>query len=107
VRWLEAPLIVIRGGGTMHKGDPINELVRESRGRLDLERSPVHAAELMPREQVWAWPKYAGLCNVPPQDAHHVHELATREPDTIRGDQHRLRNFFRASRLPLPRALLS
>jgi transposase len=107
VQWLEAPLIVIWDGGTMHKGDPINELVRESRGRLALERLPAHAAELMPMEQVWTWLKYSRLCNLPPQDAHHLNELVTRELDAIRDDQHRLRNFFKASRLPLPRALLS
>jgi transposase len=107
VQWLDGPLIVIWDGGTMHKGDPINELVWDSKGRLDLERLPAHAAELMPMEQVWTWLKYSRLCNLPPQNAHHLNELVTRELDAIRDDQQRLRNFFHASRLPLPRALLS
>jgi len=107
VQWLDAPVIVIWDGGTMHKGDPINELVRESEGRLDLERLPAHAAVLMPMEQVWAWLKYDRLCNFPPRDAQHLNEAILRELDPIRDDQDRLWSFFRASRLPLPRALLS
>jgi hypothetical protein len=107
VHWLDAPLVVIWDGGTMHKGDPINQLIQESHGRLDLERLPADAAELMPLEQVWTWLKYSRLCNFAPQDAHQLNEAITRELDPIREDQNRLRNFFRASKLPLPRALLS
>ena len=107
VQWLDAPLVVIWDGGTMHKGDPINELVRDSEGRLDLERLPAHAPMLNPMEQVWTWLKYDRLCNFPPQDAHHLNEAVIRELDPLRDDQQRLRNFFHASRLPLPRALLS
>jgi hypothetical protein len=107
VQWLDAPLVVIWDGGTRHKGDPINELIQESKGRLDLERLPPKAAELMPREQVWTWLKYRRLCNFAPQDAHPLNEVITGELDPIREDQQRLRNFFHASHLPLPRALLS
>ena len=104
---LAGRFVVVWDGGTMHKGDPINELVRESEGRLDLERLPAHAAVLMPMEQVWAWLKYDRLCNFPPRDAQHLNEAILRELDPIRDDQDRLWSFFRASRLPLPRALLS
>ena len=107
VQWLDAPVVVIWDGGNMHRGGPINELVRESDGRLDLERLPAHAPVLMPMEQVWAWLKYDRLCNFPPRDAHHLNEAVLRELDPIRDDQPRLRNFFHACRLPLPRALLS
>jgi transposase len=107
VQGLVGRFVVIWDGGSMHKGDPINQLVRESQGRLDLERLPAHAPVLMPMEQVWTWLKYDRLCNFPPRDAHHLNEAVIRELDVIRDDQHRLRNFFHASRLPLPRALLS
>ena len=105
--WLGAPLIVIWDGGNMHQGGPINDLVSASAGRLDLERLPPHAPVLMPMEQVWTWLKYDRLCNFPPRDAHHLNEAILRELDPIREDQQRLRSFFHASRLPLPRALLS
>jgi hypothetical protein len=107
VQWMDAPLIVIWDGGNMHKGGPINEVVSESNGRLDLERLPAHAPVLMPMEQVWTWLKYDRLSNFPPRDAHHLNEAIIRELDPVRDDQQRLRNFFHASRLPLPRALLS
>jgi transposase len=107
VQWLDAPLVVIWDGGSMPKGDPINELIRESQGRLTLESLPAHAAELMPMEQVWTWLKYGRRFNFPPRDARHLNEAIIRELDPVRDDQRRLRNFFHASRLPLPRTLLS
>jgi transposase len=107
VQWLDGPLVVIWDGGSMHKGGPINDLLREHEGRLDLERLPAHAPVLMPVEQVWTWLKYDRLCNFPPRDAHHLNEAILRELDPIRDDQGRLRNFFHACRLPLPRTLLT
>ena len=107
LQWLSGPLLVIWDGGSMHKGGPISELVAESKGRLDLERLPPHAPKLNPVEQVWTWLKYDRLCNFAPQDAHDLNEAVIRELDPIREDQQRLRNFFHASDLPLPRALLS
>jgi transposase len=107
VQWFDAPLIVIWDGGTMHKGGPINELVAQSNGRLDVERLPPHAPVLMPVEQVWTWLKYSRLCNFAPQDALDLNDAIIRELDPIRDHQPRLQNFFHASRLPLPRALLS
>ena len=107
LQWLSGPLVVIWDGGSMHKGGPISELVAESKGRLDLERLPPHAPKLNPVEQVWTWLKYDRLCNFAPQDAHDLNEAVIRELDPIREDQQRLRNFFHASDLPLPRALLS
>jgi transposase len=107
LQWLTEPLVVLWDGGTMHKGGPISDLLAQSEGQLDLERLPAHAPMLNPVEQVWTWRKYDRLCNFAPQDADDLNEAVTRERDPIRDDQHRLRNFFHASRLPLPRALLS
>lgn len=107
LQWLTEPLVVLWDRGSMHKGDPINELVAQSEGRLDLEPLPAHAPKLNPVEQVWTWLKYGRRCNFPPQDAHHLEEVIIGELDAIREDQGRLRNFFHASDLPLPRTLLS
>ena len=107
LRWLNGPLVVIWDGGTMHRGDPINELLVQSQGRLTLERLPAHAPKLNPLEQVWTWLKYDRLCNFPPPDASQLNEVIIGELDAIREDQERLRNFFHASDLPLPRTLLS
>jgi transposase len=43
LQWLTDPLVVIWDRGSMHKGDPINELLAEFQGRLDLEPLPSHA----------------------------------------------------------------
>jgi transposase len=106
LQWLAEPLVVLWDRGTMHKGNPINQLVAQSEGRLDLEPLPAYAPKLNPLEQVWTWLKYGRLCNFPPQDAHQLNEVVIRELDAIREDQQRLRNFFHASDLPLPRTLL-
>ena len=107
VQGLPAPLVVLWDRGTMHKGGPINDLVAESRGRLDLEPLPSHAAKLMPVEFVWRWLKYDRLCNFAPQDAVQLNARVIRELEAIRQDQKLLQGFFQQSKLPLPRALLS
>jgi hypothetical protein len=106
LQWLVEPLVVIWDSGTMHKGDSLSELLAESKGRLDLEPLPAHAPMLNPVEQVWTWLKYNRLCNFAPRDAYDLNEAVIRELDPIREDQERLRNFFHASALPLPRTLL-
>jgi transposase len=107
LQWLTEPLVVLWDRGTMHKGDPINDLLAQFKGRLDLEPLPSHTPTLNPVEQVWTWLKYSRLCNFPPQNAEHLNEAVGRELDPIREDQERLRNFFHASDLPLLRTLLS
>ena len=104
---LGGPVVVIWDRGTMHKGGPIQDLVRDSGGRLDLEPLPAHAWDLMPVEQLWTWLKYSRLCNFAPEGAHQLNAVISRELDAIHDDQPRLRSFFHASDLPLPRTLLS
>lgn len=104
---LSEPVIVIWDGGPMHKGHPITDLAEQSDGRLDLEPLPAYAPELMPAEQLWTWLKYSRLCNFAAEDAPQLNEVVIQELEAVREDQERLRNFFHASDLPLPRALLS
>ena len=104
---LSQPFVVVWDGGTMHRGHPIRSLVGASRGRLEVETLPAHAAELMPVEQSWTWLKYDRLCNFAPENARQLDGVIRRELDAVKGDQQRLRNFFHASDLPLPRAILS
>lgn len=104
---LPGPVIALWDGGTMHKGDPIRQLVGQSGGRLDVEPLPAHAPMLMPVEQVWKWLKYGRLCNFTPRDAAHLNEAVVRELEAAREDQGLLENLFHLSDVPLPRALLS
>lgn len=103
---LGGPVVVIWDRGSRHKGGPIDALVRDSGGQLELEPLPAHARELMPVEPLWSWLKYSRLCNFAPQDAAQRNVRVIRELDAIRDDQLRLRSFFHASALPLPRTLL-
>ena len=103
----EEPVIVIWDRGSMHKGDALREVVEQSAGRLDIEPLPAHASQLMPLEQVWTWLKYSRLCNFAPENARELNQAVIRELESIQDDQQCLRNFFHASDLPLPRALLS
>jgi transposase len=104
---LGSPAIMLWDGGTMHKGDPIDELVEEFEGRLEMEPMPAHAPTLMPVEFVWRWLKYGRLCNFTPQDAHHLNEAVIRELNAILENQVLLLSFFHQSDLPMPRALIT
>jgi transposase len=104
---LTGPVIVVWDGGSMHKGDPIRELVGASAGRLILERFPPYAPELNPVEFVWSWLKYSRLNNIAPRDAGQLDERVVSELTAIRDDQELLQSFVHASELPLRLTLLS
>lgn len=104
---LGSPVVVIWDGGTMHKGDPIKELVRQEAGRLWLERLPPYGAELMPIEYLWSCLKYGRLCNFAAHDVEELNEAALGELTAIQKDQKLLRSFYHAAELPLPRTLLT
>jgi putative transposase len=107
VEGLCGPVIALWDGGTMHKGEPIWEVVEQSQGRLVLEPLPAHAPELMPVEFLWRWLKYGWLCNFAPRDAFDLEKVIVGELDPLREDQGMLRSLFHQSNLPLPRALLT
>jgi transposase len=100
---LADPLVVLWDTGTMHKGEPLRELLGEAKRRLDIEPLPAHAPQLMPVEFLWRWLKYGRLCNFAPLNAEHLNEAVVRELDAIRDNQVLLASFFHQSELPLPR----
>lgn len=107
VHRLPGPVIAVWDGNTMHKGDPIEELLQRLGPRLQIEPLPPYAPQLSPVEPLWSWLKYSQLNNFAPQNAHQLNEAVTAELSAVRGDQHLLKGFFQASQLTLPRALLS
>lgn len=104
-RQLRGPIIVIWDSGTMHKGDPIREALRQLSPRVTLERLPPYAPMLNPVEHVWAWLKYDRLQNFAPEDAYHLGAVVEAELDAICWDDHFLRRLWQGSDLPIPPAL--
>lgn len=106
LRRVPGRLVVLWDGGAMHKGDPIRELLRRFPNRLSLERLPPYAPMLNPVEPIWSWLKYGRLCNFAPHDVCELEGAVVAELTPLCRDQDRLRNFWHASGLSLPRALL-
>jgi putative transposase len=107
LRELAGRFVVVWDGGTMHRGDPIRQLMSHFSDRLSLEDLPAWAPMLCPVEPLWGWLKYDQLCNFGPRDALQLNGRVIAELTSIREDQTFLRNLYHASELPLPRTLLS
>jgi putative transposase len=106
LRHLRGPVIVVWDRGPMHHGQSMREL-REQFARLEIEFLPPYAPDLNPVEQLWSYLKWGRLTNFAAQDAAELDDIAHAELAAIRFDRKRLRNFWAASELPMPRALAS
>ena len=106
LRHRRGQVILIWDRGTMHRGDPIRELLRDY-ARLTIEELPPYAPDLNPVEPVWNHIKDGVLCNFAPRDAAHTDEVATEHLTAARGNRERLQSFFRASELPFPQRVIS
>jgi transposase len=104
---LDGRFVVVWDGGPMHKGDPIHQVTDRFADRLCLEALPPWAPMLNPTEPLWGWLKYGRLCNYTPQGAAELNDRVTAELAMIENDQGFLRNLYHASKLPLPRTLLT
>lgn len=102
---LPGRVVVVWDGGSMHKGDPIDQLQTLMAARLSLEKFPAYSPQLSPVEPSWSWLKYSKLCNYAPHDAAELDAHVVAELTAIREDQELLRGFWHASDLPLPRPL--
>jgi transposase len=102
---LPGRVVVVWDGGSMHKGDPINQLQDVMADRLTLEKFPAYSPQLSPVEPLWSWLKYSRLCNFAPQDATQLDGRVHAELSALRDHQELLRSFWHASDLPLPRPL--
>lgn len=106
VKELNGRVVVVWDGGSMHKGDPIRQIQNSLADRLVLEKLPPYAPMLNPVEPSWSWLKWGQLSNFAPSSAIHLNERVVDELRAIQTDQEVLGSFWRASELPLPRALL-
>jgi len=102
LRHLRGPVIVVWDGGTMHKGEPIRQLLRRF-PRLWLERLPPYAPQLNPVECLWKHLKYDRMANFAPADVLDLDRVIHAHVSEISKDAKRLKSFFHASELPLPK----
>lgn len=105
LRELPNRLVVVWDRGNMHKGDPIRAQIERFRPRLDVELLPPYAPMLDPVEPFFSWLKYGRLSNYAPHDARELNRRIRSEVDPVCEDQARLRNFWHASDLPMPKPL--
>jgi putative transposase len=99
LRHLRGAVIVVWDGGSMHKGEPIRQLLRDF-PRLSLERLPPYAPELNPVEYLWNHLKYGQLANFIPDDVFQLDAVLNQHLQRARKSSERLRSFTQASGLP-------
>lgn len=104
LKHLRGKVIVVWDRGPMHRGPAIRQL-REQQRRLQIEYLPPYAPDLNPIEPLWSYLKWGRLCNYAAPDAAELEDRAHAELEAIRFDRKRLRSFWAASDLPMPRTL--
>lgn len=78
LRHLPTRLLVVWDGASIHRSEPVKEVLRESRGRLWVERLPAYAPELNPVEYIWGHLKQHEIANLVSRTAHQLSMHATR-----------------------------
>jgi transposase len=66
-RHLQAPIVLLWDGGSIHRRRLVKEYLADSRGRFHVYRFPAYAPELNPDEYVWTQSKRS-MANATPQD---------------------------------------
>jgi putative transposase len=92
-------VIVIHDRGSMHKGDPVEDLLTEIHRLSGFEFLPPYAPELNPVEEVWNWLKYDELPNFAPSDVEELDRVINHKLYALNRDQARLRTFLDYSKL--------
>ena len=91
-------LIVLLDNGTIHRGDPVQELLTRT-SRLHLEPFPSHAPELNPDEGVWNHLKRT-LANGRPDTQAELMDVLSDEICLLAASQSLLRGCIQQSELP-------
>jgi len=91
-------LIVLLDNGTIHRGDPVQELLTHT-SRLHLEAFPPHAPELNPDEGVWNHLKRT-LANGRPDSQDELMDVLAGEICRLAASQSLLRGIIEQSELP-------
>jgi transposase len=99
LRHLRSAVIVVWDAGTMHKGEPIRQVLLDF-PRLSLERLPPYAPDLNPVEYLWSHLKYGQMANFVPDDVFQLDAVLNKHLHHTRQSPTRLRGFLKASGLP-------
>jgi len=98
LRHLRGQVIVLLDNSSTHKGEPLEELLRQH-PRLHIEHFPSYEPELNPDEGVWSRAKRI-LANSCPKDIDELMEDIIRSINGIRGSQKKLRGCIEESDMP-------
>jgi transposase len=93
LRHLRGPVIVIWDGGTMHKGEPIRQVLVDH-PRLRVERLPAYAPELNPVEYLWNHTKYGQLANYAAADVAALSDVVNGRLEAVRNDRQHMASYF-------------
>jgi putative transposase len=98
LKQIHGHLIVLLDNGTIHRGDPVQELLNRT-SRLHLEPFPPHAPELNPDESVWNHLKRT-LANGRPDNQTELMDVLADEICRLAASQSLLRGCIKQSELP-------
>jgi transposase len=98
LKQIHGHLIVLLDNGTIHRGDPVQELLNRT-SRLHLEPFPPHAPELNPDESVWNHLKRT-LANGRPDNQTELMDVLADEICRLAASQSLLRGCIEQSELP-------
>jgi transposase len=98
LKQIHGHLIVLLDNGTIHRGDPVQELLTRT-SRLHLEAFPPHAPELNPDEGVWNHLKRT-LANGRPDSQDELMDVLADEICRLAASQSLLRGCIEQSELP-------
>jgi transposase len=98
LRCLRGPVIILLDNSSTHKGEPIEQLLRQHR-RLRIEHFPSYAPQLNPDEGVWSLAKRE-LANSCPNDVDELMEDILVSIEAIRNSAEKLSGCIAQSELP-------
>lgn len=98
LRHLRGPVIVLLDNSNTHKGEPLEELLRQN-PRLRIENFPSYAPDLNPDEGVWCQAKRK-LSNSCPKDIDELMEDIIQSINGVKRSQKKLRGCIEGSELP-------
>jgi transposase len=96
---LQGKVIVVWDGGSMHKGEPIAQLLKDF-PRLSLEKLPPYAPDLNPVEFLWNHLKYGRLANYAPDTVLELDAVLQKYLKRAKHSAKRLHSFCESCALP-------